>query len=109
MVARPSGRNGAGAKNHCAHGKGVTEEIIQDWRPFEYATSMNIDGKVEYQSMYLFTPLDNGQRTRVELRLRLLKPEPLWFSRMMVKIQFAMEKPYLHWFESIKQLMETRP
>ena len=108
-IARPSGRSGVGAKNHCAHGKGkgISEETIQDWRPFEYGTSMNIDGNVKYQNMYLFTPLDDGERTRVEIRLKLYKPSPLWLSRIMVKMEFAREKPYQHWFESIKQLMET--
>ncbi|NOT04188.1 MAG: DUF2652 domain-containing protein [Anaerolineales bacterium] len=106
-IARPSGRSGVGAKNHCAHGKGITEETIQDWRPFEYGTSMNIDGNVKYQNMYLFTPLDDGERTRVEIRLKLYKPSPLWLSRIMVKMEFARDKPYQHWFESIKQLMEA--
>ncbi len=106
-IARPSGRSGVGAKNHCAHGKGISEETIQDWRPFEYGTSMNVDGKAVYQNMYLFTPLDDSERTRVEIRLKLYKPSPLWLSRIMVKMEFAREKPYQHWFESIKQLMEA--
>jgi class 3 adenylate cyclase len=106
VVARPNGRSGVGAKNHCAHGKGISEETVQDWRPFEYQTSMNIDGKAQYQNMYILTPLENGQRTRIEIRMKLFNPAPLWLSRLMVKAQFAMEKPYLHWFESIKQLME---
>ena len=73
-IARPSGRNGVGAKNHCAHGKGISEETIQDWRPFEYGSSMNIDGNVKCQNMYLFTPLDDSERTRVKIRLKLYKP-----------------------------------
>ena len=106
-IARPSGRSGVETKNHCAHGKGISEETIQDWRPFEYGTSMNIDGNMKYQNMYLFTPLDDGERTRVEIRLKLYRPSPLWLSRIMVKMEFARAKPYQHWFESIKQLMET--
>ena len=106
-IAHPSERSGVGAKNHCVHGKGISEETIQDWRPFEYGTSMNIDANMKYQNIYLFTPLDDGERTRVEIRLKLYKPSPLWLSRIMVKMEFAREKPYQHWFESIKQLMET--
>ena len=68
---------------------------------------MDVDGKAVYQNMYLFTPLDDSERTRVEIRLKLYKPSPLWLSRIMVKMEFAREKPYQHWFESIKQLMET--
>jgi hypothetical protein len=107
IVARPSGRSGVGAKNHCAHGRGMSDETVQDWRPFEYGTSMSVDGKAEFQSMYIFTPLDHGQRTRVEIRMKLFKPTPLWLSRIIVKLQFAKEKPYLTWFESIQRLMET--
>jgi hypothetical protein len=29
---------GAGARNHCAHGKNMVTETILDWRPFEYYT-----------------------------------------------------------------------
>ncbi len=36
---RPIGRAGAGASNHCAHGKSNSTEVILDWRPFEYSTS----------------------------------------------------------------------
>ena len=68
---------------------------------------MNIDGNMKYQNMYLFTPLDDSERTRVEIRLKLYKPSPLWLSRIMVKMEFARDKPYQHWFESIKQLMEA--
>ena len=71
-IAHPNGRSGVGAKNHCVHGKGISEETIQDWRPFEYGTSMNIDGKAVYQNMYLFTPLDDGERTRVFETLQTL-------------------------------------
>src|SRR3989337_2939985 len=38
-VSRPGGRTGAGARNHCVHGKDVAmQETILDWRPFEYLT-----------------------------------------------------------------------
>ncbi len=104
-IARPNGKNGIGAKNHCAHGKGATEEVMVDWRPFEYATCHSVNGSSEYRSMYIFTPLDDGHRTHVELRMKLFRPKPLWLARIMVKMMFAREKPYLTWFESIKHLM----
>jgi len=109
IVARPGGRSGAGARNHCAHGKGEMDEIVLDWHPFEYATSMKIDGKVQYQDMYIFHSTNSGQNTRVELRMKILKPPPLWLSRQMVKIQFFFTNPYLDWFKTIKQLMEAGP
>jgi len=104
---RPNGRSGVGAKNHCAHGRGMSEETIQDWRPFDYGTSMSVDGKAQYQNMYIFTPLDEGRRTHVEMRMRLFNPAPLWLTRLIVKVQFAIEKPYHGWFASIAHLIDT--
>lgn len=109
VVARPNGRSGAGAMNHCAHGKGLTREEIQDWRPFEYSTSMNTEGIIRYQCMFILTPFDAGHCTHVEIRLKLLEPGPLWLTRRLVQAQFAREEPYLHWFESIRRLMEIKP
>jgi hypothetical protein len=106
-VIRPGGRNGIGTVNHCAHGKGTSEETILDWRPFEYATCHTVDGKVEYRSMYIFTPLEDGEKTHLELRMKLFNPKPLWLSRLMVKAQFAKDNPYLWWFKTIENLMKS--
>jgi hypothetical protein len=35
---RPGGRTGIGARNHCDHSRGAVEELIVDWRPFDYFT-----------------------------------------------------------------------
>jgi len=37
--ARPGGRTGVGARNHCAHGGATLVETILDWRPFDYMTA----------------------------------------------------------------------
>ncbi len=37
----------------------------------------------------------------------VFRPKPLWLARIMVRMMFAREKPYLTWFESIKHLMGT--
>jgi hypothetical protein len=104
-VSRPGGRNGVGTKNHCAHGKGISEETILDWRPFEYSTSQNVDGKTEYRSMYIFSTPEGEARTHVEVRMKVYRPQPLWFSRLMLKTQFTLNDPYLAWFKSIENLM----
>ena len=104
-VLRPQGHSGIGAQNHCAHGKGTTDETVLDWQPFESYTSQNIRGKVEFQDMYLLTPIENGQGTQVEVRVKLAKPKPLWLARMVMKIQFARENPYLIWFEGTRKLL----
>ncbi len=102
---RPGGRSSAGARNHCAHGKGASTETILDWRPFEYATSQNVDNKNEYLIMFLFFSMDEGQRTRVEVRMKLINPQPLWLTRLMIKALFRLKDPYLGWFRAIDQLI----
>ena len=43
---RPGGRTGPGASNHCHHGKNaVTIETVLDWRPFEYFTVVQLNGR----------------------------------------------------------------
>jgi hypothetical protein len=106
IVSRPGGRDGVGAKNHCAHGKGMSVETILDWHPFEYVTSGNVDGKVEFLEMTIFRPLDDGRRTHVELRMKILKPSPLWLTRLMVKLEFTRASPYLYWYKRVQNLME---
>jgi hypothetical protein len=70
-VTRPGGRTGAGARNHCAHGKnGLSCETILDWRPFEYVTSTTTSEKMPYKlfdqtSTIRLEPMDDGQKTRV--------------------------------------------
>jgi carbon monoxide dehydrogenase subunit G len=82
-VTRPGGRTGAGATNHCAHGKGETSvENILDWRPFDYYTSA-VDSKLGEESMidYTFTyrlePDADGQATRVYYTMKLKKRNPI--------------------------------
>ena len=107
VIARNQGRTGAGASNHCAHGKGASTEIILDWRPFEYSTSENADGAMGFREMLLFTPLGEN-RTRVEVRLKILKPKPLFIARMMIKREFSKENPYLKWFGRIEKILANQ-
>jgi len=106
-VTRPKGRRGVGAQNHCAHGKGTTDKTMVDWLPFESYTNQNELAKIEFQEMYLFTPLEDGQRTQVEVRLRLFKPKPLWLSRIIIKILFVKVNHYLLWFKNARKIMNS--
>ena len=105
-ISRNNGRTSAGAKNHCSHGKGASTETILDWRPFEYATVETVDGMAMFREMTLFTSLDKGGRTRVETRIRMLKPNPLFIARMMIKMEFGRNNPYKLWFSRIDELMK---
>ncbi len=105
-ISRSKGRTGAGAKNHCSHGKGASTETILDWHPFEYSTAEDVDGSVTFREMMLFNPLEDGRRTRIEARVQMLKPTPLFVTRTMVKMQFKKNNPYKMWFGRIEELIE---
>lgn len=76
-MARPGGRTGAGASNHCAHGKGgLTCETILDWRPFEYVTTQSTSNGMPYKFFDMtrtdtLEPISNGTKTRLRVHVRL--------------------------------------
>ncbi len=108
VVSRTQGRTGIGSSNHCAHGRGSSVETIMDWRPFEYTTVDSTDGKMQFRESMLFTSLAKNA-TRVEARIKLLKPAPLFISRFMMKKQFNAENPYKKWFERVHSLLSAQP
>jgi uncharacterized protein YndB with AHSA1/START domain len=82
---RPKGRAGNGASNHCAHGKGVSTEIVRDWRPFEYSTTESYEkGKQNFTETVRFEPLPNGG-TRVHDVMKMHMPIPQFVKRIMAK------------------------
>ncbi len=85
---RPGGRTGAGAQNHCAHGKNeTTTEVMLDWRPFEYFTSDSTSHAGTLRMTYLLEPVDS-QCTRVITRARILPSArlPAWAAKLMCKL-----------------------
>ena len=85
---RPGGRMGAGARNHCAHGKGVSTETVLDWRPFDYFTMETREGDMLQLETYWLEPLPNGgARLRYMLKMRLPLPFglPRWLNRPLVR------------------------
>jgi len=101
---RKDGRTDVGASNHCAHGRGKSSETIVDWHPFEHATADIQDGSVQFRECMLYNALDEN-RTRVEVRLQMRSPKPLFIARMAVKAKFAKGNPYLEWFARIEELI----
>lgn len=83
-LIRPGGRLGAGARNHCAHGKNVILETILDWRPFEYYTNEYPIGVITNH----FETLPNG--TRVNIHLKLKAPLPRWLKRLLAPLMGRM-------------------
>jgi uncharacterized protein YndB with AHSA1/START domain len=70
--ARPGGRTGPGAQNHCAHGQhDVSTEVVMDWKPFSYSTTHQYFGKDMYWAVtYRLTPLPDGRGTHLHITLR---------------------------------------
>jgi hypothetical protein len=106
VIARSQGdRSGAGSINHCAHGRGVSRQTVLDWRPFEYATMETVDGPAAHLEMMCFFPLDDGKRTKFEIRIKMLKPKPVFIAQLMVKMQFRKQNPYYAWFKDIEKTL----
>jgi hypothetical protein len=86
---RPGGRNGVGARNHCAHGKSTTLETILDWRPFDYVTSnmAPFPGKpVSLVMSHLYTPLEkDGTHLQVTATMTIGN-WPGWANRLVCQI-----------------------
>jgi hypothetical protein len=79
IIARPQGRTGAGARNHCAHGKTVEMvEDILDWKPFDYFTIARYPPQLplKFTITYQLHPLENAAQTRLTLHARLAAPLP---------------------------------
>jgi hypothetical protein len=111
IISRTKGRTGIGSSNHCAHGRGASIEIILDWRPFEYTTIESVDGNLSFRETIIFTSLNNNTNSQVEVRVKLLKPKPLFIMRPIMKGRFNKENPYIVWFSEIAKLLaqETQP
>ena len=91
---RPRGRAGAGASNHCAHGKTVSTEITVDWRPFEYSTIESYErGKKTFRETILLEPLSNGG-TRVHDYAQLILPLPRWLRRRIARLVVLNQMKY---------------
>jgi len=85
-LLRPGGRTGAGARNHCAHGRDMVVETILDWRPFEYSTT---EYPMGIRSAYL-EPLSDGTRLNIYFKLKM--PLPRWLTRPLAKLMFKLVK-----------------
>jgi len=83
---RPHGRTGTGARNHCAHGKGSSTELVLDWRPFDYATLESYEeGKKTMTRTTKLEPLPDGQGTRVYQHIKMEMRLPRWLVRPIAK------------------------
>ena len=85
-LLRPGGRMGAGAQNHCAHGKNLVLETILDWKPFEYYT---IEYPIAIQTHHLRS---QGESTELNVYFRLKMSLPRWLTRLLARFMFTQFK-----------------
>lgn len=105
--ARPSGRYGPGASNHCAHGKnlkGSLVEIVLDWRPFDYFTSDALEGRMKMRQTYKLETV-SGAKTRLHVRLSMISPSlPRFIRRPILKLMLS--KMYSSQCQDIAKFIE---
>jgi len=85
--ARPAGRTGVGANNHCTHGAGQLVETVLDWRPFDYFT-VEIKPPSSGRTLvvtYQLEPLRDGNGTRLTSRATARMRLPRWLTRRLFK------------------------
>jgi hypothetical protein len=83
---RPGGRTGAGARNHCAHGRNLVLETLLDWKPFEYYTT---EYPIAIQTQHL-TAQSGGTQLSVYFKLKM--PLPRWLTRLLARWMFKQLK-----------------
>ncbi len=85
---RMMGRTANGSKNHCAHGKGTSTEVILDWRPFDYATQeLHQNGKKVFTETVRLEDTPDG-KTHVLDIIRANFPGPSILRKIMARFFF---------------------
>ena len=99
-LARPKGRAGVGAVNHCAHGKGTLQTTIIDWRPFNNFVQHGVSGNQKWYDLYEIKPLPDKNRSVFICRWKADMKAPRWITRWMGKL---MAQKLMHlFFEQIE-------
>jgi len=105
VVKRPGGRSGAGAQNHCAHGKGLMAYTYLDWRPFQYFTAEALEGKMKHWEMFQVESAAGENHARLTVRIKLIASLPPWLKRIMTT--YLAKNTFLEFFERSKKLLES--
>ena len=108
VAARPRGRTGAGAVNHCDHGKSTTVETFLDWRPFDYYTAHSEDPNTTMVETIYLEPLGDGARTRVRDVIKFMKiplPLPRQMAAPLMRFMMKNMMRYEDMFNGIGQFI----
>src|SRR5258706_3845574 len=109
-VLRARGRSGAGARNHCVHGKNqVVVEDVLDMRPYDYFTVSHVPQgtSVAMQMTFDFQPI-NVDKTHLLLLFKVNAPyTPNWVRKQLCKIILRVQLFRLWKLESINGLIKN--
>jgi uncharacterized protein YndB with AHSA1/START domain/class 3 adenylate cyclase len=103
-LARPSGRTGPGATNHCAHGKGASIEQIVDWRPIEYFSTEAKEGPMLIKDTVILTPKPNG--TYLSHHIFIQMPLPRFLIRPITRMVVNKVMKVEQCWDRIERLIE---
>jgi hypothetical protein len=84
-ILRLRGRDGAGARNHCVHGKTISVEDVLDWRPFDYFTVRICRQGICANRTCHLVPLESGQGTRLSTNFFMESFLPAWLTRRLAR------------------------
>lgn len=110
ITGRNAGRMGVGAVTHCAHGAGVSNMAILDWKPFEYITERITGlpaGLVGRTTLYL-TPTATGTHATLVFDNLLC---PTFISKLVGMMMRPMmkgniRKGFAFMFDNMDQLLK---
>ena len=88
-LARPDGRTGRGAQNHCTISK-VVEQVL-DWHPFDYYTVRFSRGPLRMLSTVEFKPFDGGTEVNWKLLAEGRLPRFLLVRACQAMAKFGIE------------------
>jgi uncharacterized protein YndB with AHSA1/START domain len=101
-VARPGGRTGVGARTHCVHGKDVAmDEIVLDWKPFDYFTVEQAFFGIVERITFHFTPIQEGSGTRLRVTITGRGPVPGFLNRPVFMFMATKVFPYTKVMENM--------
>lgn len=109
-LKRPKGRAGAGAVNHCAHGKGALQTTIVDWKPFDYFTQHVESGNQRWYDLYEIEQLAERNGSLITYRWKADMGLPRWITRLMGKFMVPkMIDEFVRQIESYHATPAPRP
>ena len=108
-IFQAGGRSGAGARNHCVHGKDqVTVEDILDYHPFDYFTVSHTPRGIPASLWMTFTflPTSSGG-THLAITCNMKSNSPDWVSKLFCKLVVRFQLLKLWKLEGIDALIEA--